>query len=140
MGAYTRTDLDADTEIEALLQRFTRLRDRIDAPAGVLSGGEQQMLAIARGLIAHPKILLLDEPSLGLAPSIIAELYEILADLRDEGVTILLVDQMATLALAIADRGYVLENGHVVKSGDAADLRGDASIEAAYLGADVAAE
>jgi branched-chain amino acid transport system ATP-binding protein len=140
MGAYTRTDLDADTEIEALLQRFTRLRDRIDAPAGVLSGGEQQMLAIARGLIAHPKILLLDEPSLGLAPSIIAELYEILADLRDEGVTILLVDQMATLALAIADRGYVLENGHVVKSGDAAALRDDASIEAAYLGADVAAE
>jgi branched-chain amino acid transport system permease protein len=98
------------------------------------------MLAIARGLIAHPKILLLDEPSLGLAPSIIAELYEILADLRDEGVTILLVDQMATLALAIADRGYVLENGHVVKSGDAAALRDDASIEAAYLGADVAAE
>jgi branched-chain amino acid transport system permease protein len=140
MGSYTRRDLDAEAEIDALLQRFPRLKDRIDAPAGVLSGGEQQMLAIARGLIAQPRILLLDEPSLGLAPSIIAELYDVLADLRDEGVTVLLVDQMATLALAIADRGYVLENGHIVRSGSSADLQKDASIEQAYLGADVAAE
>jgi branched-chain amino acid transport system permease protein len=142
MGAYTRagTDVDADKEIETLLARFPRLRDRIDAQAGVLSGGEQQMLAIARGLIANPRILLLDEPSLGLAPSIIAELYDVLADLRDEGVTVLLVDQMATLALAVADRAYVLENGHVVKSGASADLRSDTSIGEAYLGADVAAE
>lgn len=140
MGAYTRDDVTADAEIEKLLQRFPRLRDRIDAPAGVLSGGEQQMLAIARGLIANPRILLLDEPSLGLAPSIIAELYDVLADLRDEGVTVLLVDQMATLALAIADRAYVLENGRVVKSGQASELQKDTSIEAAYLGSDVAAE
>ncbi len=141
MGAYTRRDdLDREAEIDALLARFPRLRDRIDAPAGVLSGGEQQMLAIARGLIANPRILLLDEPSLGLAPSIIAELYDVLADLRDEGVTVLLVDQMATLALTIADRAYVLESGHVVKSGLSADLQKDSSIEKAYLGSDVAAE
>ncbi|NNK77601.1 MAG: ATP-binding cassette domain-containing protein [Litoreibacter sp.] len=140
MGAHNRSDVDETAEIDALLARFPRLRDRIDAPAGVLSGGEQQMLAIARGLIANPHILLLDEPSLGLAPSIIAELYEVLADLRDEGVTILLVDQMATLALAVADRGYVLENGHVVHAGSAEVLRKDAAIEQAYLGADVAAQ
>jgi branched-chain amino acid transport system ATP-binding protein len=140
MGAYTRENVEAEAEIEKLLQRFPRLRDRIDAPAGVLSGGEQQMLAIARGLIANPRILLLDEPSLGLAPSIIAELYDVLADLRDEGVTVLLVDQMATLALAIADRAYVLENGHVVKSGAASELNKDASIEQAYLGSHLAAE
>jgi branched-chain amino acid transport system permease protein len=140
MGAYTRDDLDSVAEVEALLARFPRLRDRIDMPAGLLSGGEQQMLAIARGLIANPRILLLDEPSLGLAPSIIAELYDVLADLRDEGVTVLLVDQMATLALAVADRAYVLENGRVVRSGSSEELRQDASIEAAYLGGGVAAE
>ncbi|PWR04605.1 ABC transporter [Meridianimarinicoccus roseus] len=140
MGGYLRRDLDAEAEIDTLLHRFPRLRDRIDAPAGVLSGGEQQMLAIARGLIARPHILLLDEPSLGLAPAIITELYDVLADLRDEGVTILLVDQMAALALAIADRGYVLENGRVVQAGEADELRRDASIEQAYLGGGVAAE
>ena len=135
LGAFTRSDVDAEAEIEALLGRFPRLRDRIGAPAGVLSGGEQQMLAVARGLIARPRILLLDEPSLGLAPAMVRELYDALADLRDEGVTILLVDQMATLALAVADRAYVLEGGQVVKKGSAADLSRDEDVERAYLGA-----
>ncbi|MFK7941966.1 MAG: ATP-binding cassette domain-containing protein [Paracoccaceae bacterium] len=135
LGGFTRRDVDPDSEIEALLQRFPRLRNRIDMPAGVLSGGEQQMLAIARGLIAKPRIILLDEPSLGLAPAMVRELFDALADLRDEGVTILLVDQMATLALAISDRAYVLENGEILKSGNAADLRSDSDVEKAYLGA-----
>ncbi|MEM8597657.1 MAG: ATP-binding cassette domain-containing protein, partial [Pseudomonadota bacterium] len=135
LGAHTRDDVDPEAEVEALLTRFPRLRDRISSQAGVLSGGEQQMLAIARGLIAKPRILLLDEPSLGLAPAMVRELYDALADLRDEGVTILLVDQMATLALAVADRGYVLESGRVVKQGPAAALGADSDIEKAYLGA-----
>ncbi|MEM8622050.1 MAG: branched-chain amino acid ABC transporter ATP-binding protein/permease [Pseudomonadota bacterium] len=135
LGAHTRYDVDTEAEIEALLTHFPRLRDRISSQAGVLSGGEQQMLAIARGLIAKPRILLLDEPSLGLAPAMVRELYDALADLRDEGVTILLVDQMATLALAVADRGYVLEGGRVVKEGPAASLGADSDIEKAYLGA-----
>ena len=135
LGAFTRRDLDADAEIEGLLERFPRLRERISSPAGVLSGGEQKMLAVARGLIAKPRILLLDEPSLGLAPAMVRELFDALADLRDEGVTILLVDQMATLALAISDRAYVLEGGEVVKQGAARDLLKDADVEKAYLGA-----
>ncbi|WP_029003435.1 branched-chain amino acid ABC transporter ATP-binding protein/permease [Azorhizobium doebereinerae] len=122
-------------DFEALLTRFPRLRERLSQRAGLLSGGEQQMLAVARGLMARPKILLLDEPSLGLAPAIIGELFDILAELRDEGVTLLLVDQMAALALTVADRAYVLEQGRVVKAGAAADLAGDAELEAAYLGA-----
>lgn len=140
LGSYSRTDtIDYDAEIEAILQRFPRLRDRLDSPAGLLSGGEQQMVAVGRGLMAKPKILLLDEPSLGLSPAMIGELYDALAALRDEGVTILLVDQMANLALQVADRAYVLETGRVVKSGTAADLRGDPALEAAYLGQGAAA-
>ncbi|MEM8794430.1 MAG: branched-chain amino acid ABC transporter ATP-binding protein/permease [Pseudomonadota bacterium] len=134
LGGWCRNDPVTDEEIAALMERFPRLKDRIDSKAGVLSGGEQQMLAIARGLIAKPKILLLDEPSLGLAPSMIAELFDVLADLRDEGVTILLVDQMANLALTIADRAYLLESGEIVKEGEAHALKDDPSIEKAYLG------
>ena len=134
LGANTRTDVDYASEIDALLKRFPRLRDRIGSKAGLLSGGEQQMLAIARGMMAKPRILLLDEPSLGLAPAMIQELFDVLADLRDEGITILLVDQMATLALAVADRGYVLDSGRIVREDSAANLARDPDVEAAYLG------
>ena len=139
MGAYSRADQhQVPEDIEAVLERFPRLRDRIDSPAGLLSGGEQQMVAIGRGLMAKPAILLLDEPSLGLAPAMVAELYDALAALRDEGVTLLLVDQMANLALQVADRAYVLETGRIVHSGPAAELRNDPELEAAYLGEKVA--
>ncbi|HSG54962.1 MAG TPA: ATP-binding cassette domain-containing protein [Paracoccaceae bacterium] len=134
LGAYRRKVQPDAAELEKILTRFPRLRERMDSPAGLLSGGEQQMMAVARGLMASPRILLLDEPSLGLAPAMIEELYTILAELRDDGVTILLVDQMATLALAVADRGYVLEQGRIVAEGSAKALRSDAALVAAYLG------
>ena len=127
-------------EIETLLKRFPRLRDRLNSRAGLLSGGEQQMLAIARGMMARPRILLLDEPSLGLAPAMINELFDVLADLRDEGITILLVDQMAVLALAVTDRGYVIDSGRLVREDSAANLAHDPEVEAAYLGRAEAAQ
>jgi ABC-type branched-subunit amino acid transport system ATPase component len=140
LGAYTRSDVDREREVEALLQRFPRLRERLSSRAGLLSGGEQQMLAIARGLMAKPRILLLDEPSLGLAPAMINELFDVLAELRDHGVTILLVDQMAALALTVADRGYVLESGRIVHDDTADALAHDPALEAAYLGRAEAAQ
>jgi branched-chain amino acid transport system ATP-binding protein/branched-chain amino acid transport system permease protein len=133
LGAYTRRDV-TDAEVAAMVRRFPSLERRKANRAGLLSGGEQQMLAIARGLIAKPRVLLLDEPSLGLAPALIGELYHVLAELRDQGMTILLVDQMAALALAVADRGYVMESGRVVHAGVAAELRDDPVLERAYLG------
>jgi ABC-type branched-subunit amino acid transport system ATPase component/ABC-type branched-subunit amino acid transport system permease subunit len=134
LGAHTRKDVDREAEIATLLTRFPRLRERLGNRAGLLSGGEQQMLAIARALMAKPRILLLDEPSLGLAPAMINELFDALAELRDDGVTILLVDQMAALALTVADRGYVLESGRIVRDDTATALANDPALEAAYLG------
>lgn len=134
LGAYARDDFDPATEVEAMLDRFPALRKRKDSRAGLLSGGEQQMLAIARGLVARPEVIMLDEPSLGLAPALIEDLFTVLAELRDEGRTILLVDQMAGLALSVADHGYVLESGRIVHEGKAGKLKSDKSVEQAYLG------
>jgi branched-chain amino acid transport system ATP-binding protein len=133
LGATRRGDFDP-AEIETMLERFPRLRPRLHTAAALLSGGEQQMLAVARGLLARPEVLLLDEPSLGLAPTVVTELFEQFTRLRDEGMTLLIVDQMADYALAIADRGYVLGGGRVVAQGKAAELRG-AMLDDAYLGA-----
>jgi ABC-type branched-subunit amino acid transport system ATPase component len=135
LGAYRRSAADADVRCERLLDRFPPLKLRRQQRAGLLSGGEQQMLAIARGLIAQPEVLMLDEPSLGLAPRLVENLYDLLANLRDEGATILLVDQMAALALSVTDRAYVLQSGAIRQQGQAADLRSNAAVVQAYLGA-----
>jgi ABC-type branched-subunit amino acid transport system ATPase component/ABC-type branched-subunit amino acid transport system permease subunit len=140
LGAYARSGADLDIEIEGLLLRFPLLRDRLSSRAGLLSGGEQQMLAIARGLMSKPRILLLDEPSLGLSPAVTNDLFDVLVGLRDEGVTTLLVDQMAASTLTVADRGYVLASGRIVRADEASALAGDSALEAAYLGHAPAAE
>ncbi|MBI2746645.1 MAG: ATP-binding cassette domain-containing protein [Burkholderiales bacterium] len=133
LGAFLHP-ADRDARVEEQLQRFPRLRERLHQRAGLLSGGEQQMLAIARALMSRPRILLLDEPSLGLAPKIIAELFAALDQLRREGMTLLLVDQMAGLALALADRAYVIEGGRIVAQGTAAEIAADGALAQAYLG------
>jgi branched-chain amino acid transport system ATP-binding protein len=134
LGAYARKSRDAASTIESLLTRFPALKARRHQRAGLLSGGEQQMLAIARGLMARPQILMLDEPSLGLAPKLLENLYDLLAGLRDEGTTILLVDQMAQLALSVADRAYVLQSGAFTHSGTAREVAQDPALVKAYLG------
>ena len=135
LGAYTRSDrLGVKSDIEEQLQRFPRLSERREQLAGTLSGGEQQMLAIARALMSRPKLLLLDEPSLGLAPQIVREIFSIIRKLNKSGVTILLVEQNANLALETANRGYVLEAGRLTIAGKAGDLLRDERVKQAYLG------
>ena len=131
---YAADRADAEARVDNMLTRFPRLRERLHQRAGLLSGGEQQMLAIARALMSRPRILLLDEPSLGLAPKIIAELFTALGDMRREGMTLLLVDQMAGLALALADQAYVMEEGRIVAQGSAAEIAADGTLAQAYLG------
>jgi len=135
LGAYTRSDrLGIKSDIEQQFLTFPRLAERKHQLAGTLSGGEQQMLAIARALMSRPKLLLLDEPSLGLAPAIVREIFSIIQSLHTTGVTILLVEQNANLALQHADRGYVLEAGRITLTGESAQLLDDPCVKQAYLG------
>jgi branched-chain amino acid transport system ATP-binding protein len=135
IGAITRTDPGVDADIDRFFEMFPRLAERRDQAAGSMSGGEQQMLAIARALMARPRLLLLDEPSLGLAPLITRDLFERLGQInRSEGLTMLVVEQNANLALGIAHRGYVLETGSIVAEGPAAELVADDGVRKAYLG------
>ena len=136
LGAYARRDEHGiASDIKRYFGVFPRLAERQDQLAGTLSGGEQQMLAIARALMARPKLLLLDEPSLGLAPLIVREVFSVIRRLREEGMTILLVEQMANQALAIADRAYVIETGAITLEGTGAELLRDERVRSAYLGA-----
>ena len=133
MGAYSRGKPDPD-DLERVFTLFPRLAERRNQAGGTLSGGEQQMLAIGRALMARPRLLLLDEPSMGLAPQIIQLIFRIIKEINEQGTTILLVEQNAVQALTVAHRAYVMETGHIVKTGTGKDLLGDASIIEAYLG------
>jgi branched-chain amino acid transport system ATP-binding protein len=137
LGAFIRGSRDSRVEkaLERELVRFPRLKEREHQMAGTLSGGEQQMLAIARALMSDPRLLLLDEPSLGLAPLIIVDIFRAIRQLRESGLTILLVEQMANQALAVADRAYVLETGRITAEGSGQELLNDPKVRAAYLGA-----
>ena len=135
MGAYTRKDkAGIKADMEKVYELFPRLKERIKQLSGTLSGGEQQMLAMGRALMSSPKLLLLDEPSMGLAPILVDEIFSIIQEINKTGTTILLVEQNAFKALSIADRAYILETGTVIKSGKASDLINDEAVKSAYLG------
>jgi branched-chain amino acid transport system ATP-binding protein len=135
MGAYTRNDqAGIDADIEKWYSVFPRLKERSAQLAGTLSGGEQQMLAMARALMCHPTLLLLDEPSMGLSPIMVEKIFEVIRDVSRQGITILLVEQNAKLALQAADRAYVMDSGAVIMTGKAADMLHDPRVQAAYLG------
>ena len=134
MGAYSRPSGEVKDSIADVYDRFPRLKERRKQTAATLSGGEQQMLAIGRSLMAKPKMVMLDEPSMGLAPMLVAQIFDIVSELNKAGVTVLLVEQNALMALGIAHRGYVLENGHVALSDSAANLLANDSVKKAYLG------
>ena len=134
LGAYRRHDRQVREDVERILGYFPALRDKLHREAGTLSGGEQQIVAIGRGLMARPTLLMIDEPSLGLAPNIVDRVMEIVKAINQDGTAVLLVEQDVVLALDIADRGYVLENGRIAMHGRAADLRRDPAVRKAYLG------
>ena len=135
MGAYLRNDpLGIKSDMEKALNLFPRLRERISQKGGTLSGGEQQMLAIARALMSRPRLLLLDEPSMGLAPMLVSQIFAIIRDINAQGTTILLVEQNARMALSVAHRGYVIQTGQVVVAGSATDLQSNETVRKAYLG------
>jgi branched-chain amino acid transport system ATP-binding protein len=135
MGAYTREDQGGiDADIAKWYEVFPRLKERSSQMAGTLSGGEQQMLAMARALMSHPKLLLLDEPSMGLSPIMVEKIFEVIRNVSKQGITILLVEQNAKLALQAAHRGYVMDSGMITMTGNAADMLDDPRVQAAYLG------
>ncbi|MBQ8149863.1 MAG: ABC transporter ATP-binding protein [Clostridia bacterium] len=134
MGGFTRPATEIAASIEDVYQRFPRLKERYKQVAGTLSGGEQQMLAMGRALMSKPKLLMLDEPSMGLAPILVEQIFDIIKELHEAGTTILLVEQNAQMALSVADRAYVLETGSIVKEGPALELLNDDAVKNAYLG------
>jgi branched-chain amino acid transport system ATP-binding protein len=135
MGAFTRTDVEGIQEdMDRVFRLFPVLKERVKQPGGTLSGGEQQMLAIGRALMAHPKVMLMDEPSMGLAPMLVEAIFQTIRDLNEQGTTILLVEQNALAALSVADRGYVMETGILTLTGTGQELLNDPRVKAAYLG------
>ena len=134
MGAYTQPGAGIDTDLERVFQQFPRLKERRRQIAGTLSGGEPQMLAIGRALMSHPKLLMLDEPSMGLAPILVEQIFDIIKQLHKDGTTILLVEQNAQMALSVADRAYVMETGKISLSGTGAELAASDQVKKAYLG------